>query len=157
MVQFLSIIFFSWISSILLGFSKFPFFLCHPVYTFSEGAVADSRKRVILHPRYSAETQQALTVNTSLLRNVTEKKQKWLQKNCTSRRVRFCDIYRIRFISLGQRNQVEYDSASNSHGRDERFVWKFSQVSWRDHLEDAGVEGRSIFTTISDTWYEGVN
>ena len=31
MVQFLSIIFFCWISSIFLGFSKVPAFLCHPV------------------------------------------------------------------------------------------------------------------------------
>ena len=32
MVQFLSIIFFSWISSIFGGFSKVPVFLCHPLY-----------------------------------------------------------------------------------------------------------------------------
>ena len=33
MVQFLSINFFSWISSIFVGvFQKFPFFLCHSVY-----------------------------------------------------------------------------------------------------------------------------
>ena len=34
MVQFLSIIFFSWISSILGGFSKVPIFLCHSVYGY---------------------------------------------------------------------------------------------------------------------------
>ena len=32
MVQFLSIIFFSWISSIFVGFFKSSFFLCHPVF-----------------------------------------------------------------------------------------------------------------------------
>ena len=32
MVQFLSIIFFSWISSIFVGFFKSFLFLCHPVY-----------------------------------------------------------------------------------------------------------------------------
>ena len=32
MVQFLSIIFFSWISSIFVGFFKSSCFLCHPVY-----------------------------------------------------------------------------------------------------------------------------
>ena len=40
-----------------------------------EWAIANSRKRVILHPGHSAETQQAFTANTSLLWNVTEKKQ----------------------------------------------------------------------------------
>ena len=33
MVQFQSINFFSWISSILEGFSKVPVFLCHLIYT----------------------------------------------------------------------------------------------------------------------------
>ena len=32
MVQFLSIIFFSWISSIFVGFFKSSLFLCHPVH-----------------------------------------------------------------------------------------------------------------------------
>ena len=38
MVQFLSIIFFSWISSIFVGvFQKFPLFLCHPVLITDNG------------------------------------------------------------------------------------------------------------------------
>ena len=35
MVQFLSIIFFSWISSIFVGFFKSSVFLCHSVYIVS--------------------------------------------------------------------------------------------------------------------------
>jgi hypothetical protein len=38
MVQFLSIKFFCWISSIFLGFSKVPVFLCHPVLMYRKGA-----------------------------------------------------------------------------------------------------------------------
>jgi hypothetical protein len=60
-----------------------------------------------------------------------------------------------RFISLGWRNQVEYDGARNTYDRDERCVWKFSRETWTDHLEEVGVEGRSLFKTFFRTMIWG--
>ena len=52
MVQFLSIIFFSWISSIFVGFFKSSIFLCHPVFCcFSHsGCMANHRNVPIVCP-----------------------------------------------------------------------------------------------------------
>ena len=50
MVQFLSINFFSWISSILLGFSEVPVFLCHPVWDCYTSSGIGSIKPVLAYP-----------------------------------------------------------------------------------------------------------
>jgi len=52
MIQFLSINFVSWISSIFVVFQKFPFFLCHPVhiaegYVFGGRFNSDTRDRIV--------------------------------------------------------------------------------------------------------------
>ena len=65
MVQFLSIIFFFWISSIFVGFFKSSVFLCHSVFEYTYDARTPERQT-----GYFISTQEVDYSNVSMPRNI---------------------------------------------------------------------------------------